>query len=183
MDKINPAYQKAIKQLQKNLHVMSMAEFLKKEWYFKAEKIVKKEKGKNSTIPGKHSYTVATTPSIIKSFFNSSEFLSFISKILKKKAKSVTSKLFVFQWKDHTLLHDETKQKPGVDLILDFTTDWLEKTGGETIIVGKEVKVITPQQNTLSIIIRKQDEQSFIQYVNHKAGKRKRRVILGRINF
>lgn len=75
--------------------------------------------------------------------------------------------------RDFTLLHDEEQQKAGVLGIL-FLDDWDAEWGGNIVFMkqGEVLGTFTPARNTLLIVRRKRGTRMFVQYVNHKAGKK-----------
>ena len=92
-------------------------------------------------------------------------------------------KALCFSWKDYIILHDENKEKLGIDIIVDCTEDWNEKAGGNVVYVdGKgNYSKIPVKENTLTIVKRHHHEQKFVQYVNHYAGPKKRYLVVGKL--
>lgn len=107
----------------------------------------------------------------------------FLSRVLPAKAAIQLEKVFSFSWKDYTILSDEASEEPGTDLILDFTGTWPAEAGGAVVYknYAGEAFTIPSQGNLLALVKREAGMQSYVQYVNHRAGKEKRAMILGKI--
>ena len=138
---------------------VALHEFLTPEGLQQARK--KANKWKHTVIPDKHSYASC------KAKLGLADFV--------KKAtgrKPIKHESMLFRHRDYTLLHDDVKQRAGV-IGLYFLFDWDPAWGGEIVFVkdGETLKRFTPKKNTLLLVWRKQGVQSFVKYVNHKAGE------------
>ena len=105
---INPVYPKA--QIKK-VRELSLHDFLDQKTFKQLQAIVKKQKTTKKLKPGQYSYAQAECTRKIKQLFFSKDVLEFIKSLTGKIPKN--SRIMIAQWKDHTLLHDKTKQKPG----------------------------------------------------------------------
>ena len=112
------------------------------------------------------------------SFLESKEFSLFLSAIAGKKIFCKTIEWCSFGHGQYTLLYDEMQQEQGVYLFFDCCS-LEESCGGYTSIISdsKELACILPKQNTLTFFTLSNKVRYFTKYVNHKAGK-KRRVVL-----
>ena len=77
------------------------------------------------------------------------------------------------------MLHDKKVEKPGTDIIFDFSDKWQDDYGGHIVYVdGRGNYITTPVQgNTVSIVKRSSSIQKFVQYVNNH-GKDKKRLFV-----
>jgi len=122
---------------------------------------VSAKKWVHSTIPDQHSYATCKAKLGLADF---------VKRATGKKPIKQDSMLL--RHRDFTLLHDEKKQRAGVIGLL-FLFDWNKEWGGDFVLVkdGETLKRFTPKKNTLLLVWRKQGVQSFVKYVNHKAGE------------
>jgi hypothetical protein len=130
-----------------------------------------------------YSYATAPLTKRMKALLKSPELLNCVSSIVGMQAISIEGELCTFGWRDYTLLHDEKVERSGVDVLLDFTGQWREETGGKLVYVDGTGSShhIPALPNALSITFRKEGVQKFVQYVNHKAGKGKRILFIGKV--
>ena len=128
-----------------------------------------------------YSYSVPKTPKTLAQFISSKQLKNYISRIISKKIKNINGRMYRFEWKDYTLLHDKNTEKEGFDFILDFTDNWDEKADGRIIYTdGKgSYNYIPSLPNTLTIIHRKKGFQKFVQYINHYSNNSKRCLFIG----
>jgi len=181
MHSINHSYRKreTIERIREQFPAVSLQKFLAPKTYQKLQEALTKAKGKRMQIPPQYSYTLLDTKA--KNILASPEVRSFLSQLLKRKIKKITLQAYSFQWKDYTLVHDKQPLKPGIDLIFDCTNKWNNQAGGNMIYKLDTDVLIHPSPNTLTIIKRKRIHENFLQYINHKAKKQKRLLILGEI--
>ena len=129
---------------------IQLQEILTQEIYQKLLNNLSKLKLKREYIPNSHSYSSLE--------FKDNELISllteFISKLLNKKVKLISSKLYSFAHKDYTLLQDDISEEKGITAILELTPDWNLESNGYTsfMIKDEELIRINPSHNTLSII-------------------------------
>ncbi len=162
--------------------MLQFTDFFEHSYYERLQKQIKELSFKRSYQPSLHSYRSADLPLDVTSLINSKEFISFISKNAKISVKKIEAKAFLFEAKDYTLLHDMTEEKPGIDIIIDFTEKWNERFGGMmTYADGNGHSFMVPSKsNSLIIAERNKGIQRFMQYVNHTA-KGRRILIIGSV--
>jgi hypothetical protein len=152
--------------------------FFANDFYKKLKKEVFSLNYKKSYIPNLHSYSKASLGKTLHSLFNSKEFLAFISKLMKKKIKNTGGEAFCFSNGDYTILSDKTKRKPGIDIIIDFTDKWNNNYGGKiTYVDGKGNYYHLSVKGNSLFIVKRENIQRFVQYVNNK-GKNNRRYFI-----
>ena len=188
---INPVYLQQetiekIKELYKSdsrFPSVKLEKFLPKEAHGQLFRQATKAKFKRECRPDRESFSKAGTPKPIKRFLDSAEFSGFLSRVLGKKAAIGDSSLFRLEWKSYVLLHDEEDEKPGIDIVLEFTPAWDEMWGGAITYrdAEGEFRTISDAENTLFIIERKKGIRQYVKYVNHRAGKSKRIFLVGRV--
>ena len=83
-----------------------------------------------------------------------------------------------FGHRDFTLLHDHEQPKPGWRAFL-FLDDLPAECGGQLVFSadGETLGTFTPRENTLLLVRQRRGVHSFVQYVNHRAGKRTVRIL------
>lgn len=130
-----------------------------------------------------HSYSSANTIPLLKKFLNSDEFIAYLSGILNKDFALVEGKLYRFSWKDYTLLHDDSLEEEGYDLIIDFTENWNQQAGGQIVYVDGEgsYRSVPVAPNAITITLRKPGIHKFVKYVNNKSKKDQRICFIGSI--
>lgn len=132
---------------------------------------------KKDSHPIHFSYSVAVQKDLEK-FLSSKQFLDFVLKITGKKLK-FHSKLIKLDWKDYSIINDDAIEKPGFDVIIDFSSNWNDEGGSIVYTDGKgETFFIPAEPNNLVLVQRKKGVHRFYQYVNHKA-KGKRLFLIG----
>jgi hypothetical protein len=169
----------------KDVPSVTLQKFFSEEEYKKLSRAMAKAAFRKTVDKMHYSYSTAKMPKAVKDAVNDTTAKKFISMVLNKEIKDINGKLCMFQWKDYTLLHDETVEKPGVDVILDFTPSWDEKAGGKIVYVDGSGNShhIPASPNTLSVTMRNESVQKFVQYCNHYAGKRKHTLFFGAVEF
>ncbi len=103
------------------------------------------------------------------------ELAEFLSKVLNKKIKTLNFTAFMLEWKDFMMLNDDCVEKPGIDIMLDFTENWDSESGGQIIYSdgSGENYTIPVLKNSLTIVERKKGVQKFFKYVNNLANNRR----------
>ncbi len=162
--------------LQKELPSVTLHSFLEKDSYEQLQKKILKLPFQHQHQWASHSYSAASlTPETEKTLQAVAEF---IHNLLPQKHSSAPFHASLFTWKDYTILSDESREKPGTDIILDLTDDWQDGAGGAMVYRIKEDNYVIPVRgNSLTIVQRKSSAQRFVQYVNHY-GEGKKRVFL-----
>ena len=174
LSKIKEAFQADPK-----LPSISLHQFFKKEKYKHFQHQLKSLSYQHMYQPLTHSCSTASLPAEIAAFFNSGELRRFISTILSQKINKLTAKAYTFTWKDYTILHDQSIEKLGIEIIIDFTEEWKEQAGGALVYVDGtgDYTRIPAVGNQLILAKREKRVQKFVQYVNHY-GKGKNRVLI-----
>lgn len=178
---LSPESQAAIKEVFRNEGKVILFGFFEKDLYKILTLEIKKLKFKREQHYLTHCYEQAALTPDLQQKFN--EIIKVIGFITKTKISSWNAKILRFSWKDYTILHDENQERAGIDLIFDCTDDWNEKAGGAVTYVdgtGNYTRLLI-RGNMLAIVKRDKNEQKFVQYVNHYAGKKKRYIVMGNI--
>lgn len=183
----NRKEQEKIKQLfqkNKDFPSASLLQFFEPAYYHKLEQEIKSLKYQHQKNLLTHSYHKAVPNPKIISLLNSREILTFMEFLTHKKIKKINAAIYSFSWKDYLLLHDSKTEQPGIDFIIDFTSEWDDHWGGNIIYVnGKGDYFSLPiTANSVHIINRKAGTQKFLKYINHHAINKQRHLILGTID-
>ncbi len=175
-------------QEKKDFPHVALFDFLDKEVYYQ----IRKELLGLSLSPEKrplfHSYSSAPVPSSLRRTLFSPTVIRFIAEITGKKRKREINfnqaQVYSFSARDYTLLNDSYKEKPGIDLIFDFTDGWGPSSGGQiTYVNGTGDALQLPiQPNMFALVRRQKNTQRFVKYLNHRVGKKKRLFVLVRIS-
>jgi len=181
---LNPGHASKIKKIfhaNKLLPNIKLAKFLDVAFYAALRKEAINAKYSQLNEPMKYRYSEAKTPKILDKFLDSKKFKDFVFKITGKKIRKVNGNLWSFGWKDYTMLRDKKIEKPGFDLIIDFTDLWNEDAKGFVVYVDE-----TGQHNKLfsigtilTIVQRNKNVKRYAQYVNNLAGKNRRYFYFG----
>lgn len=155
-------------------------QFFKDDYYQQLKKEIKRLKFEQEKHYLTHCHRHAALSPHFQEKFRFKELVWFIENLTNKKTSSWKPRILQFSWKDYTILHDQNKEKPGIDIILDFTADWNSNAEGAiTYVDGTGNYTQIPiQGNMLAIVKRTKNEQRFVQYVNYYAGKKSRYFIL-----
>ncbi len=173
LDAVHNAFQKhGYVQLQK---------FFTPEVFAKLQSFIRKSSWKQYCLPDVVKCSFAQCPKKVWKLLFSSEFRVFIEIITGFKSKKPSISLCRFSHGDYSLLNDKVASKKGILFEIEFSESWNESYGGFTSVLSKgaEIVRICPPQNTLTIIQSDKKMQSFVKYVNHKAGTKKRVFIRG----
>ncbi|MBI2665490.1 hypothetical protein HYX12_02630 [Candidatus Woesearchaeota archaeon] len=181
---INKAYKdklnlQRIKEILRKEHSILLFDFFSQETFRRIKQEIKKMTFKEEKKATKYSYKKAASKvmrsnNFLKIILKNKELQNTLSQLLKKQI-NVYFTAYKFTWKDYVILHDQTQEKPGVDIIFDLGSlegEWSPSWGGAIRYVqgNKDLLSLPVQQNTLAIIKRKNiNEQRFVQYVNHYA--------------
>lgn len=186
---INPVYLKKeigleMNKVFKNEGVIKLSDFLNSENYLNLSLKLWNAKGRRVLIPDKCSFEELQERSV-KEFVSSKDFTNLINKIIGKEARVDEIIVKRMGWRDFTLIHDEEKEinkEEKIEFFFFISGKWDSKCGGSKIYNhdGKTL-VFSPESNSLCIIKKKRDMNSFIKYINHFAGKEKFIVVEGRI--
>ena len=188
---INPGYfdQESIKKIRslyhsnKDFSSITLQNFFSGRTFQKCRKELAKLKFIKDKDPLHHSYAIAKLSGVLQTIISHKDLTSFLSLILNKKIKKIEASAYLISWKDYSILHDEAKEKPGIDLIVDCTSGWDERAGGSIIYVDGtgHYHRIPAKENQLIIAERTKPIQRFFQYVNHYSQPKKRLLIMGTI--
>ncbi len=162
-----------------NMPSIQLQSFFTKEFFQKLYKSVTKAKYKKRELISIASFKEAEVPRLIKELFLSNDFRKIISMIVGKELKPLGElRLISFGHRDYTLIREEIRKFPGIDVWVDFTSDWNESFGGRISYrnADRELVYFYPIENAVTIVNRKK-ELNFIKYVNNKAKNRKRYLI------
>jgi len=169
----------------KELPSVTLYDFFDWSFYEKANKKIQKKRFKIQRKPMYHSFEISPPPTQLTNFLNSDPCKDYFSSITKKKIKKIGGKMFSFSWKHYTLLHDTRIEKPGYDIIIDFTDSWDKNAGGEVVYVDGDgnYQFTTVSPNTVTITRRKKNIHKFLHYVNYLSNQKKRILFMGKITF
>ena len=128
-------------------------------------------KSTSSVIADRYSRNEAKLPAPVAKLFTSEKFRSFVKRVTGVDP-GMKARLELYGHRDFTLRQDDEKP-PGLFVYFDMTDDWLEGTGGETIVTDEEGELVrvSPSANTL-VLIDCRKAYPFVRYVNHRAGER-----------
>ncbi len=177
---INPTYlQKKVIARIKNSYLKSASKSLRLESFFrnavynKLENAIKKLKFKYIKIPDRHSHSEVKLNKEINEIFNSKEFINFAQEITHKKTKKINVSTKKFKHGDYTLIHDSELKNKRIEFFFFICHKWKIEFGGNKVYVkGNKSFVFAPTKNTLVIIKREKSDKNFVQYINHRSGKR-----------
>ncbi|HLD87309.1 MAG TPA: hypothetical protein VJB12_04555 [Candidatus Nanoarchaeia archaeon] len=185
----NPAYknQETISQIRRafskntNLPSVTLQKFFDESVYSSLQSAFRKQKFAKKVDRMHYRYSTSPLPKALKEILNNENFIALCSRIMGTKITRIEGALYSFGWRDYTLLHDEAMEQPGFDIIIDFTDSWPQDAGGIIVYVDGTWNYhhIPPTPNALSLTKREENVQKFVQYVNHKAGKKSRVLFLG----
>jgi len=115
-------------------------------------------------------------------FLRSKAFAQLLSFIAGRKVACASIEWQSFGQGQYTLLHDTLRQERGIYLFFDLSARWDEAWGGYTSVVkdGDELARISPRANALTFLTLKGKARHFTKYVDHKAGRRRRLVLVAR---
>ncbi len=166
-------------QEQEPVQCITLQQFLTSEAYKKIERELHALNFRRETIPDRFSYSSCKATSLGP--FKNTGLIKFLEIVVNKKLNPISTEAFRLSWKDYSLMHPKTEEKPGIDVIFDCTPEWDESWGGDLVYrddKGNFVK--TPiHPNALTIVVRKRETQKFFQYINNLAKGKKRYVLVG----
>ncbi|MBI4150278.1 hypothetical protein HY488_02645 [Candidatus Woesearchaeota archaeon] len=112
----------------------------------------------------------------------SQAFAQLLSFITGRKVACANIEWQSFKHRHYTILHDKLKQERGIYLLFDLTSLWGAAWGGYTYIVneGEELARLAPQANAVTLFTLAGKVQHFTKYVNYRAGKNRRVVLVAR---
>ena len=160
---------------------VQLREFLKPEIFGKLQKLIRKSSWRQQYLPDVVKCSLAQCQKKIWKLLFSSDFRVFVEVITGFKSKRPLLSLCRFSHGDYSLLNDKVASKKGIMFELEFSAKWNHSSGGFTSVLreGSEIVRVCPQQNTLTLVNSDKNTQSFVKYVTHKAGMRKRVFIQG----
>lgn len=115
-------------------------------------------------------------------FLRSREFMTLLSFVVGKKVAVKEIEWQSFSHRHYTLLHDKRVQEKGVYLFFDLSALWNEAWGGYTSVVrdGQELIRALPSENAATFLTLAGKARQFTKYVNYRAGKHRRIVLVAR---
>lgn len=155
--------------------------FIEENLYEKLKKEVKKSLAHEKKIPDKFSFSSLEISRLTKQILDSEEMNYILENITCEKIKSVKIEARKFSHKDYTLLHDsEESSNSQIEFFLFISESWNPSWGGNKVYLKKGKSFIFPPRGN-SLIIVKKDRQtnSFVQYINHLAGNNFETIIEG----
>jgi hypothetical protein len=122
-------------------------------------------------VPTKYRYKHANPGKLINDLFDSFDFQNLISKIFDITEFNVTVEVIKIGKKDYTILQDEELEPPGIDFILNLSSDWYDEYGGYIAYTTKnqDLSLISSEYGVATIVNRKEGLMRYIKYVNSKA--------------
>jgi len=177
-DNINPAYAPMLDRLAQHFSEQGsvlLQQFLTDDGFDRVCKAVNEAEFIASCDPLHHRFSVAQVPQVIVDMLP--EILRFSRSICGKELHIDSARLFRLTWRDYQLLSEE---EAGVDVIIDFTADWDEQSGGNVVYKRDDGEIITFPAgiNSLVLVRRDNDMQKFFQYVNHYGEEKERLFFL-----
>src|SRR3989338_2977753 len=139
---ITKQYLESIQQLKRQFHIQKefpsliLHSFWTPEEYKKIQTKIKNIHYTHQSIPTRSSYSTAQPTLELQSIIFSSELRSFLGTILNSKNLKIQLQAYAFGWKDYTLLHDDELQHSSTEFIIDFTENWNQSWGGNSILVN-----------------------------------------------
>lgn len=166
-----------------NSNQIALYEFFEKYFLGSLKLKLKKSKRKRGYIPNLYSYNLINNL-YIKRFFNNTEFVRMLEKIIDRKIKNIGIEIKEFSWKDYTLLNDKIKKKKETCFYLFINEDsWKKEFGGNLFFKSKKNSfVLSPRENTLYLVDKQKEYLDFVQYVNCLAKGKKIILIKGSLN-
>ena len=163
----------------KEFPYLNLFDFLEKEFYQQLKNEIKGLNFKKEKQPLTHSYSKADAGKLLIDFVASKDFKELIKKITNKKIDTTIS-VYNLSWRDYIILNDQKKEESKLDIIIDFTEKWADSFGGSLIYVNGtgDYLMIPIKENTISIVKKKMDVNSFIKYVNNHAKNKERFVVI-----
>lgn len=160
---------------------IQLKEIFHKDIYKELYAVLSKTNWKHKAIYDIFSYWAAPAPSALRSILRSPAFRKIVSAMTGEKLHHIQFELCLFQHENYTLLQDKMKPAPGIVFQLEFTPLWNPSWGGYTDFVKRKEELlgVNPMPNALVLVKQDKDMKSFIKYVNHRAGSRKRFVVRG----
>lgn len=148
---------------------VQLQQFLAPETAKALHSALSKAAWRHNCIPDRYSRDEAALPAAAIKILKSAGVMAFIASVTGARVTSAT--LERYGHRDYTLRNDE-EAPPGLVAYLDWTAEWDETFGGETIVADEngELVRVGPMANTL-VIIDCAKVYPFVRYVNHYAGK------------
>lgn len=162
---------------------VTLQEFFDDQVLNRMKEIVIEQNYSRSVAHLSHRYNMAELPNYLRTLFADNTLLDFISTIIDQEVKSIKGKILKMNWKDYTILHDETIPDPGYDFIIDLTSSWNKEYGGLLTYTDGHgnISEILPIFGSVSIINRTQGIYHYIKYINHHAQQLSRYIVLAEL--
>ncbi|KAJ2016247.1 putative component of NuA3 histone acetyltransferase complex [Coemansia sp. S85] len=116
----------------------------------------------------------ASKLSALLAFLRSSSFARLLAKLTSIDTVAAAQQLRRFEHGHYTLIHDEVQEPFGLDVTLSLQptkTEWEDSWGGATHYIADkdELLRITPEANSLSLVLRDEGTLRFVKFLNHMA--------------
>lgn len=159
--------------------VVQLEKFFDKKYFDKISKKINNIHYSKQIKHLNHKYSISKNKDIIREVINK-ELRKFISSIIEKKLQLKDSIIISISSGDFKIISDSDVENS--ECIIDFTSIWDEKWGGNTMYTdgdGNYIKII-PKSNTLTIS-KSSTLKRFFQYTNNHAENNKRTIIISNI--
>ncbi|KAJ1828799.1 putative component of NuA3 histone acetyltransferase complex [Coemansia sp. RSA 2599] len=128
----------------------------------------------------KHSLAADTAIARLAAFLRSASFGRFLASVTSLDLAEASQQMRRFNKGHYTLIHDQALEPAGLDATLslqppvprdDPHAEWDESWGGATHYIADkdELLRISPESNSLSLVLRDEGTLRFVKYLNHMA--------------
>lgn len=134
--------------------------------------VLRRSTGEKTRVADRYSYTPLRIE-ILEKLLSSREFLKLMQMISGKKIKKSIVSVRRFGHGDFTLIHDSERNGARLEFRFLLMERWHTLNGGHIVYTSmkREPLLMPLQGNGLLLIDKPTDMHSFVQYINHKAGK------------
>ena len=114
------------------------------------------------------------------SMTNSTSFTNWINSLTGMDVDAnFKSELKQFNAGNYTLLHDNAREEPGLDMLLSLMPqcEWDESWGGDVVYLDNDDEALLnlyPVSNSMALVYRDEGVMRFVRYINHHAGHNSR---------
>ncbi|KAJ2151619.1 putative component of NuA3 histone acetyltransferase complex [Coemansia sp. RSA 451] len=112
-------------------------------------------------------------------FLQSTQFACVLSSVTSLDLVRASQQVRRFDRGHYTLVHDQALDPAGLDVVLSLSpAEWIDTWGGSTHYVADadELLSVSPQANSLSIVMRDDGTLRFVKYVNHTAQESRQEI-------
>ncbi|MBX4211911.1 hypothetical protein KW787_00445 [Candidatus Pacearchaeota archaeon] len=170
---INPIYlnsevKEQMKQSFRENGMIKLPNFLTRDVHNKLLEDIKKQEGKGEKVPDRFSFRQYNQIKIVKDL--SKQLSELISAIIGKTVK-MQFNIRGYGHRDYTLIHDSELSGKKIEFFYVISPPWDSAWGGNKVYTGSdEPLVFAPEDNSFCLVDKRKDMNSFIQYINHRAG-------------